>query len=280
MAPILPININSTNLNALSTIKPAYKHLINLPPAGVFSDPIYRPLSITFIEYQDGDRLGFVLAWFSMLPFIYIVALCTLILFRRDIQTIMYLNGFFLSGIINYYLKITFKQQRPERKMHFILARDRMDYYEIHGMPSGHAQSFFYFMTYLSIFVILKSQIPGASYVCSIRHRCFILVQFIAAILVAYSRVYLYYHTIAQVVVGGLIGVIFACIWYYFTNYQFIKYVPFITDLSLAKYLLIRDYSPIPHIIHFQYESEYAEAKRCRERYVNYSRDQILTNIP
>ncbi|CAF0778438.1 unnamed protein product [Rotaria sordida] len=274
MAPILPININSTNLNALSTIKPAYKHLINLPPAGVFSDPIYRPLSITFIEYQDGDKLGFVLAWFSMLPFIYIVALCTLILFRRDIQTIMYLNGFFLSGIINYYLKITFKQQRPER------TRDRMDYYEIHGMPSGHAQSFFYFMTYLSIFVILKSQIPGASYVCSIRHRCFILVQFIAAILVAYSRVYLYYHTIAQVVVGGLIGIIFACIWYYFTNYQFIKYVPFITDLSLAKYLLIRDYSPIPHIIHFQYESEYAEAKRCRERYVNYSRDQILTNIP
>jgi len=29
-----------------------------------------------------------VLAWFSMLPFIYIVSLCTLILFRRDIQTV------------------------------------------------------------------------------------------------------------------------------------------------------------------------------------------------
>ena len=28
------------------------------------------------------------MAWLSMLPFIYIVSLCTLILFRRDIQTV------------------------------------------------------------------------------------------------------------------------------------------------------------------------------------------------
>lgn len=32
--------------------------------------------------------MGYILAWFSMLPFIYIVSLCTLIAFRRDIQTV------------------------------------------------------------------------------------------------------------------------------------------------------------------------------------------------
>ncbi|CAF0742130.1 unnamed protein product [Adineta steineri] len=260
--------------NGSSTLKPAYKHLVDFHPPGVLSDPIYRPLSITFIEYQEGDKLGFFLAWFSMLPFIYIVSLCTLILFRRDIQTIMYFGGFFVSGIINHYLKIVFKQQRPER------TRDRMDFYEIYGMPSAHAQSFFYFMTYLAIFVILKSQMPGSPNIRSIRHRFFVIVQFIAAILVAYSRVYLYYHTIAQVVVGGVLGTILGCIWYYFVNYQFIKYVPFIIDRPLAKYLLIRDYSPIPHIIHFQYESEYSEAKRCRERYANYMKDQTPSDIP
>lgn len=73
---------------------------------------------------------------------------------------------------------------------------------------------------------------------------------------------YLYYHTIAQVVVGGCLGTAFGCVWYYFVNYQFIKYVPFIIEQPLAKYLLIRDYSPIPHIIHFQYENEMNEA-RC-----------------
>jgi len=272
MLPILLTKIDES-LHVISTIKPAYKHLINFPPAGVLSDPIYRPLSITFIEYQEGDKLGLILAWFSMLPFIYIVSLCTLILFRRDIQTIMYLGGFGISTIINHFLKITFKQQRPER------TRDRMSFYEIHGMPSAHAQSFFYFMTYLAIFVILKSQMPGSQNVRSIRHRFFVLIQLISAILVAYSRIYLYYHTIAQVVVGSLIGTIFGCIWYYFVNYQFIKYVPFIIDQPLAKYFLIRDYSPIPHIIHFQYESEYAEAKRCRERYANYSKNQIPADL-
>ena len=71
-----------------------------------------------------------------------------------------------VGGVINHYLKLTFKQPRPERSktalvyclkyVLFYLARDRMGFYEVHGMPSAHAQSFFYFMTYLAIFVILK----------------------------------------------------------------------------------------------------------------------------
>ncbi|CAF3235346.1 unnamed protein product [Rotaria socialis] len=274
MPPIQPPVLNSSS-DVLSDITPNYKHLIHFSRPDVLAEPNYRPLSLTFIEYLDGDKLGFILAWFSMLPFIYIVALCTLIIFRRDIQTIMYFGGFVISGIINHYLKITFKQQRPERTRH------RMDFYDVYGMPSGHAQSFFYFMTYLSIFLFLKSQGSSTTYIRSIRNRCLLLVQPIAAILVAYSRVYLYYHTIAQVVVGSFIGTILGGLWYYFINYQFIKYVSFIIDQPLAKYFLIRDYSSIPNIIQFQYDSECAEAKRCRARYVNSSRDSImLTNIP
>lgn len=75
--------------------------------------------------------------------------------------------------------------------------------------------------------------------------------------------------------------------------------MPFIIDQPLAKYLLIRDYSSIPNILQFQYESECVEAKyenklfaekmnidflilirRCRDRYANYSKDLLLTNIP
>lgn len=37
-----------------------------------------------------------------------------------------------------------------------ILAREKVGLYEVHGMPSDHAQTFFYFMTYLAIFIILK----------------------------------------------------------------------------------------------------------------------------
>ncbi|CAF5224447.1 unnamed protein product, partial [Rotaria magnacalcarata] len=44
----------------------------------------------------------------------------------------------------------------------------------------------------------------------------------------------------------------------------------------LGKYFLIRDYSLIPRLIHFQYENEYAEAKRWRERRANYAKDQNI----
>jgi dolichyldiphosphatase len=236
---------------------------------GVLSDPIYRPLSITFIEYREGDKLGFLLAWFSMLPFIYIVSLCTLILFRRDIQTIMYFGGFCISEVLNNCLKKVFKQARPER------TRDRMGLYEVHGMPSDHAQTFFYFMTYLAIFIIVKSQMPGTPRVRSMRNRMVVFAQLFVATIVAYSRVYLHYHTIPQVVVGALIGTILGCVWYYFVNYEFIKYVPMIIEHPLARYFLLRDYSSIPRLIHFQYESEYAEAKRWRERRV---KDQTSTS--
>ncbi|CAF5212503.1 unnamed protein product, partial [Rotaria magnacalcarata] len=139
--------------------------------------------------------------------------------------------------------------------------RDRMGLYEVHGMPSDHAQTFFYFMTYLAIFVILKSQMPGSPHIRSIRNRVLVFTQLIVAVIVAYSRVYLHYHTVAQVVVGAFFGTALGCGWYYFVNYHFMQYASLITDHPLGKYFLIRDYSLIPRLIHFQYENEYAEAK-------------------
>lgn len=230
---------------------------------GVLDDPIYRPLSLTFIEYQEGDKIGFFLAWFSMLPFIYIVSLCTLIIFRRDIQTIMYFGGFCVSEVFNHYLKKIFKQARPAR------TRDKMGLYDVHGMPSDHAQTFFYFMTYLAIFIIVKSKMPGTPRLRAMRNRFLVFGQIVMAAVVAYSRVYLHYHTIAQVVVGAVIGITLGFVWYYFVNYHFIKYAPMIVEHPIGRYFLLRDYGPIPRVIHFQYESELAEAKRWRERRAN-----------
>jgi dolichyldiphosphatase len=116
---------------------------------------------------------------------------------------------------------------------------------------------------------------PGTPRVRSMRNRMVVFAQLFVATIVAYSRVYLHYHTIPQVVVGALIGTILGCVWYYFVNYEFIKYVPMIIEHPLARYFLLRDYSSIPRLIHFQYESEYAEAKRWRERRV---KDQTSTS--
>lgn len=170
-----------------------------------------------------------------------------------------------------------------------------MGLYQIHGMPSDHAQTFFYFMTYLAIFVILKyitqssfssitfsfhSQISNARFTsCPISSksvfgvwsidRCLLSrIQPVQTLLYVTQRswtdlfrVYLHYHTVPQVIAGAFVGTGLGCAWYYFVNYQFMKYAPWIVEHPWAKYFLVRDYTPIPRLIHFQYESEYAEAK-------------------
>lgn len=48
----------------------------------------------------------------------------------------------------------------------------------------------------------------------------------IAALLVSFSRIYLQYHTIAQVLCGALVGVLFATFWFALTNFVFTPVFP------------------------------------------------------
>lgn len=53
------------------------------------------------------------MAWFSMLPILFVVSVITLIVIRRDLTTIFYLLGFCLTELINFILKNLIKQPRP-----------------------------------------------------------------------------------------------------------------------------------------------------------------------
>ncbi|CAF4162589.1 unnamed protein product [Rotaria sordida] len=116
---------------------------------------------------------------------------------------------------------------------------------------------------------------PGIPRIRSLRNRFLVFSQLIVAAL-SIS----YYHTMAQVVAGAFVGTALGCVWYYFINYYFTKYVPFIIEHPFEKYLFIRDYAPIPRLIHFQYENEYAEAnlRRWQERRMNYTKDQVSSS--
>jgi hypothetical protein len=73
---------------------------------------LYKPLTLTFVEYKSGkknnvflifklvfvrkidfsflqgDLLGFLLAWVSMIPLFFAISICTLIVIRRDLTTV------------------------------------------------------------------------------------------------------------------------------------------------------------------------------------------------
>jgi dolichyldiphosphatase len=69
-----------------------------------------------------------------------------------------------------------------------------------YGMPSSHAQFAFFFSTYVLL---------------SFKHKNSTrMLMIIMALIIAYSRVYLYYHTINQIFVGSCLGCTNALLYY------------------------------------------------------------------
>lgn len=67
--------------------------------------------------------------------------------------------------------------------------------FDIFGMPSGHAQMSFF----ITAFIYL-----------SLKHTNLLWFYFVFSIFICYQRVYFDYHSISQVVVGSLVGLVFA----------------------------------------------------------------------
>jgi membrane-associated phospholipid phosphatase len=85
-----------------------------------------------------------------------------------------------------------------------------------YGMPSGHSETSTFFSTYLILKIIFNDDLHLLYKIVS-----FIFLSFFP-LLVMYSRVYwAKCHTLQQVIAGGIIGIIFACIVYKYKNYIF-----------------------------------------------------------
>ena len=58
-----------------------------------------KVLSLTHVEYQEGDNLGKLFAIFSLLPLVIVIMFITAFLLRRDLHTYTY--GVGVGVIIN-----------------------------------------------------------------------------------------------------------------------------------------------------------------------------------
>lgn len=80
--------------------------------------------------------------------------------------------------------------------------------------------------------------------------------------LVCYGRVYLMYHTVGQVIVGGLIGLLAGTFYFFFVHSILTPYVfPKIVSWKISELLLIRDTSLIPNILFFEYTATRQESR-------------------
>lgn len=130
-------------------------------------------------------------------------AACVL-LYQRNASTILCLLGAILNGVSSKVLKRLFNESRP--------AGARL---EDPGMPSSHAQSLFFFASYLSILAAnhdsLSALAPPPSPLVRFATAAAVLVGASAA---AVSRIASGLHTPAQIIVGAAFGAAFGASWY------------------------------------------------------------------
>jgi membrane-associated phospholipid phosphatase len=116
---------------------------------------------------------------------------------------IFYILGFGLNNILNIILKLLIREPRPRDDTKFIeLIGNRLGY-DKYGMPSGHSQNCFFSLVYITL-VLNQPMITlfyiGISFICVVQRY-------------EYKN-----HTLIQLFVGSITGILFAYLIYFFSG--------------------------------------------------------------
>ena len=121
---------------------------------------------------------------------------------NRFVYMISYSFFFIVNTGLNKLLKISFREPRPENPVHYA-DFEKLTKEEYYGMPSGHAQSIFYSISFL---YFINRQLDV------------LLVSFFLGTLTIYQRWKYRKHTFAQLMMGLIVGATFGGSIYYMTN--------------------------------------------------------------
>ncbi|XP_039432555.1 dolichyldiphosphatase 1-like [Culex pipiens pallens] len=224
-------------------------------PANLESTPIeWQPITLTLVEYPKDDLLGKLLAWISLAPLGIGAGFVALILFRRDLHTIVFFIGTLVNESINMVLKHWIQEPRPV---------SRAQVWNEYGMPSSHAQFMFFFTQYVLLFIFIRLHHMNNNNARAERLvRLLVLAMCcVATCAVCCGRVYLQYHSTRQVLVGALVGTIVGSGWFVLTHYFLTPFFPLVVSWRISELCLLRDTTLIPNILWFEYTRTVQEAR-------------------
>ncbi|XP_053694663.1 dolichyldiphosphatase 1-like [Sabethes cyaneus] len=226
--------------------------------ASSFNVSDWQPITLTLVEYPKGDLLGKLLAWISLAPLGIGAGFVALILFRRDLHTIVFFIGTLFNEGVNIILKHCIQEPRPV---------NRSQIWTEYGMPSSHSQCMCFFAQYVLLFIFIRLHHMNNNNARAERLvRLLVLaVCWAVTFLVCFGRVYLQYHSLQQVLVGALVGMIVGTLWFLLTHCFLTPYFPVVVSWRVSELLLLRDTTLIPNILWFEYTVTRQEA-RARAR--------------
>ncbi|KAF7370501.1 acidPPc domain-containing protein [Mycena sanguinolenta] len=161
-------------------------------------------LDLTHVLYDDSSYFSLALALVTLSPILLMPAYAVLAFQTREYLVIMMWAGQLAGEVLNLALKHTIKQSRPS----YSAATG-------YGFPSSHSQYMGYFASFLILHLYFRHRFSTTgSQILDQAWRATIYVALMSwALAVAYSRFYLRYHSIAQILwglgIGAFLGISF-----------------------------------------------------------------------
>ncbi|EIM86795.1 uncharacterized protein STEHIDRAFT_97573 [Stereum hirsutum FP-91666 SS1] len=162
-------------------------------------------LDLTHVLYDSDSHVSLVLALITLSPILLMASYAVLAVYTRELTVINMWAGQLLCEAFNWMVKRAIKEERPADSVG-----------TGYGFPSSHSQYMAYFATFLVLHLYFRHHFVSTGYY--IVDVAWLLLLHLALIgwagVVAYSRLYLTYHSPPQVLWGVTLGIIFGVSWY------------------------------------------------------------------
>lgn len=191
------------------------------------------PFDCTYIMYDPSDLICYAAVHFSLLPVYLVIFYFSWFILTREIEPVLVVAGHLVGESTNKVVKNILKLPRPDFHKDFGKGSYGLSY----GMPSAHSQFMGLFATYFICIVLFKTPNHNRT------SKMLMTVPLVlASILVAFSRVYLFYHTAPQVIVGLLVGVVLGLLLFVFSSMlRDVGIVDWVLDWPLVRYFNVKD---------------------------------------
>ncbi|KAI0305837.1 hypothetical protein B0F90DRAFT_1808440 [Multifurca ochricompacta] len=166
-------------------------------------------LDLTHVLYDASSHFSLVMALITLSPILLMASYAALAIFMREITIINMWVGQFCCEAFNLAIKRLVKEGRPEGSVG-----------NGYGFPSSHSQNMGYFATFLILHLHFRHTFGSSgNWIADLAFRAFIYISLITwAVVVAYSRYHLSYHSVSQILWGLSIGISFGFSFYLVTE--------------------------------------------------------------
>jgi membrane-associated phospholipid phosphatase len=154
----------------------------------------------------ENANITLLLDYFGLLAPIFLFLISIFILQNKTKYLQIYIVGFILNNILNAILKYAIKEPRPSQDMRILeiaISNQKRFAHDVYGMPSGHAQNCGYSLAFITL-VLNNPFITGL----------YLVTTFISL----YQRYKYFNHTILQLIIGTIVGLIMGYLVYYVGN--------------------------------------------------------------